>query len=140
MAGYSGTPLVKKLGIQEDHQVLLVEPPDDFEAALGTLPSGACLVREAEPRHQYPVLLLFVTSLADLKRQFPGLARRLTPAGGLWVAWPKRSSGVKTDLTEDVIRTVGLAANLVDNKVCAISEVWSGLRFVIRLKDRARGD
>ncbi len=84
------------------------------------------------------VAVLFTTSRADLGRRFARVAAALEPAGGLWVAWPKRASGTPTDLTENVVREVGLAHGLVDNKVCAITDVWSGLRFVVRLRDRPR--
>ncbi|MGE5596423.1 MAG: DUF3052 domain-containing protein [Hyphomicrobiales bacterium] len=134
MAGYSGTPLPKKLGIREGSRVLLVGAPDKFEAALGELPPGA----EAGAGADAPadVLLFFTTERAALEERFAELARLIAANGGLWVAWPKKSSGVPTDLTENVVREIGLAAGLVDNKVCAIDATWSGLRFVYRVKDR----
>ncbi|MEP6762478.1 MAG: DUF3052 domain-containing protein [Sporichthyaceae bacterium] len=131
-AGYSGTPLPQKLGIKAGHRVLLVGAPDG--ADLGPLPDGD-LHRRAG-RTPYDVVLLFCTDLRRLEQRFAPLAARLVPNGGLWVAWPKRSSGVSTDLDENSIRAVGLSAGLVDNKVCAIDATWSGLRFVIRLRDR----
>jgi hypothetical protein len=136
MAGYSGTLLPQKLGIKDGHRVALVEAPPDFEQQLGRLPDTVTLVPNAGGREPFNVIVLFVTSAAQLRRRFTGLARRLVPDGGLWVAWPKKASGVETDLTESVVRTIGLETGLVDNKVCAVDEVWSGLRFVIRLKDR----
>ncbi len=136
MAGYSGTPLVRKLGVKEDHQVALVHAPADFGQTLGQLPAGVTVAHSANGDEPLDVIVYFVKSAQELRRQFPVLARRLTSAGGLWVAWPKKASGVATDLSEGVVRAVGLEAGLVDNKVCAIDEVWSGLRFVIRLKDR----
>lgn len=136
MAGYSGTPLAQKLGIKEGHQVALVEALEDFGQTLGTLPVDVVLHDQASGRQRFNVIVLFVTTKADLCRQFRALARRLTPEGGLWIAWPKKASGVATDLSENVIREIGLAEGLVDNKVCAVTDVWSGLRFVIRLKDR----
>jgi hypothetical protein len=137
MAGYSGTPLVKKLGIKARHRLALLGAPAGFEATLGELPEGVA-VREELDGDPLDVILLFTPDRAALKRGFARAARRLAPAGGLWVAWPKKASGVPTDLTEDVVRAHGLDVGLVDNKVCAIDEVWAGLRFVIRLKDRPR--
>jgi len=137
MAGYSGTPLVKKLGIKEAASVLLVNPPEGFLEMLGPLPANAKIV-SGRGREKLDVVLLFVLSQKKLKQEFARLAARLKPAGGLWVCWPKKASGVETDLTENVIREVGLVAGLVDNKVCAVDETWSGLRFVIRLADRKK--
>jgi hypothetical protein len=137
MAGYSRTPLDRKLGIKPDHAVGLLNPPDGFVRYLGPLPAGAHVVDDPKPK--LDVVVLFVTDDAELRTTFGRVAKRLKPAGGLWVAWPKKASGVATDLTEDVVRRIGLAAGLVDNKVCAIDDVWSGLRFVIRLQDRPKG-
>ena len=134
MAGYSGTPLPQKLGIKPGHRIALLRPPEDFNATLGALPEGVAVRRAA--RGPLDVIVQFVGSERELRRRFGTLASALEPAGGLWIAWPKRSSGVATDLTEDVVRAVGLEAGLVDNKVCAIDETWSGLRFVVRLRDR----
>ena len=131
-AGYSGTPLPQKLGIKAGHRVLLAGAPDGFD--LGPLPD-VDLHRRAG-RTPYDVVLLFCTDLRRLDKEFVPKAARLVSNGGLWVAWPKRSSGVPTDLDENRIRAVGLAAGLVDNKVCAIDATWSGLRFVVRLRDR----
>lgn len=114
----------------------LVGAPDGFDSVLGELPRGA---RQAAPDEgPVDVLVFFAMQLADLGARFRDLALRIAPNGGLWVAWPKKASRVPTDLTENAIREVGLAAGLVDNKVCAIDERWSGLRFVYRLKDRPR--
>ncbi len=135
MAGYSGTPLPKKLGIKAGGRLALVEAPADFAATLGELPEG---VKVAAARGPVDVILFFTTRKADLEKRFAGLKKALDPAGGLWIAWPKRASGVATDLTEDVIRAIGLGAGLVDNKVCAIDDTWSGLRFVVRLADRPK--
>jgi hypothetical protein len=134
MAGYSGKPLVQKLGIKPDARLFLANPPADFDATLDPLPPGVEVVGKSAKR--LDVALLFVTTRADLAARFAKLATRLQPAGMLWVAWPKKASGVVTDLTENVVRDIGLAAGLVDTKVCAIDAVWSGLRFVYRLKDR----
>ena len=136
MAGYSGTPLPQKLGIKPGHRVALVNAPPDFTQTLGELPDAVELLTDPRAGSNLDVIVFFTTRLADLTKRFGGLAKRLTPAGGLWIGWPKKASGVATDLTEDVIRGVGLDVGLVDNKVCAIDDTWSGLRFVIRIKDR----
>lgn len=137
MAGYSGTPLPKKLGIKPGARLGLLKAPDGFEATLGGLPEG--VTTRTTARGPFDVVLYFTTTRADLERRFEALAKTLDQAGGLWIAWPKRSSGVPTDLNENIIRDIGLAAGLVDNKVCAVDDTWSGLRFVIRVKDRVRG-
>jgi hypothetical protein len=136
-AGYSGTPLPKKLGIKEGSLVALIGAPAGFDEALGELPHAVEIRRQA--RGPLDVIVFFTTRRAELARRFPTLGRALAPAGGLWIAWPKKSSGVATDLVFLDVQEVGLAAGLVDNKVCAIDEVWSGVRFVIRLKDRLPG-
>jgi hypothetical protein len=133
MAGYSATPLAKKLGIREGHRVAFPGAPEHFEGLL-ELPEAVTI--RSTVRGPLDVIVFFTTRRADLERRLPSLRRALDPAGGLWVAWPKRASGVETDMTEDVVRDRGLAATLVDNKVCAIDETWSGLRLVIRLRDR----
>ncbi len=140
MAGYSGTPLVKKLGIKEGHRLAFPGEPDGFRDLLGEIPAGAEV--RARTRGPLDVIVFFTKSRAELRRRLPALRRAMDPAAGLWIAWPKRASGVETDMTEDVARDLGYANTLVDNKVCAIDETWSGLRLVIRLKDRdeARGD
>jgi hypothetical protein len=134
MAGYSGTPLAKKLGIKAGSRLRFVRPPETFLADLGTLPEGAVLLEGKEGA--IDVLVLFVGDLASLRKDFAKMAARITPNGMLWVAWPKKSSGVVTDINENLVREHGLAEGLVDVKVCAIDETWSGLKFVIRLKDR----
>jgi hypothetical protein len=136
MAGYSGTPLPKKLCIGEGARVALVGAPPDFERVLGAMPDGAELV--APSRKGLDVVLLFARSREELARRFETCAARLRPDGSLWVAWPKKASGVATDLGEEYVRRHGLDAGLVDVKVCAVDETWSGLRFVYRLKDRPR--
>jgi hypothetical protein len=133
-AGYSGTPLVRKLGIKLGTRLGLVGAPDGFDATLGELPPGVTVRRRA--RGTLDVIVVFCSRRAELERRLPTLRAALEPAGGLWIAWPKRSSGVLSELTEGVVRQLGLGAGLVDNKVCAIDEVWSGLRFVYRLTDR----
>ena len=136
MAGYSGTPLSKKLGIAGAHRVALLEAPLDFERTLDPVPPDVTFGRALAQDTAYDVIVLFLRSRAALEAHFDAARERLTPAGGLWLAWPKKSSGVVTDVTEDVLRDVALARGLVDNKVCAIDETWSGLRCVVRLKDR----
>jgi hypothetical protein len=134
VAGYSGTPLPKKLGINEGARVALVSAPQGFEHTLGALPPRVSL--RAHARGRLDVVVFFATRRGELVRRFPVFARAIAPDGGLWVSWPKRTSGVATDLTENVAREIGLAAGLVDNKVCAIDDCWSGLRFVYRVADR----
>ena len=136
MAGYSGTPLPKKLCIREGARVALVNAPPDFEKVLGALPEGAGVV--SPTRRGLDVVLLFARSREELVKRFETYAGRIRPDGSLWVAWPKRASGVETDLAEGYVRQHGLDVGLVDVKVCAVDETWSGLRFVYRLKDRPR--
>jgi hypothetical protein len=114
----------------------LVRAPAGFERALEPMPAGARLRNQA--RGQHDVVLFFATRLAELERRFDTLARATGTAGGLWIAWPKRTAGVATDLRESTVREVGLAHGLVDNKVCAVDDTWSGLRFVYRLADRPK--
>jgi hypothetical protein len=134
-AGYSGTPLPAKLGIKPGARVALLGAPEGFDATLGELPDGAAVVRRLGGARR-DVLVAFFTSAGELGSRFAALREALATDGGLWIAWPKRASGVATDLNENLIRELGLAAGLVDNKVCAIDETWSGLRFVFRLQDR----
>ena len=134
-AGYSGTPLPRKLGIKPGHRVLVLGAPEGFEeGVLGPLPDGVRVGRRASGTAD--VIVSFHTARPELARRMPRLRERMDPAAGLWIAWPKRASGVETDLTEDVVRELALANTLVDNKVCAIDATWSGLRLVIRLRDR----
>jgi hypothetical protein len=130
MAGYSGTPLATKLGIKAGHGVLLSNAPGGFEKSLD-LPPEVKLVRRAA-RGPYDVILFFTKERAALERELKGLRALMAPACGLWICWPKKASKVATDMTEDVVREVALPTGLVDNKVCAVDEVWSGLRLVIR--------
>jgi hypothetical protein len=132
--GYSGTPLPRKLGIGDGARVAIVAPPPDFDGVLGSLPDGVHVSHQA--RGRCDVILFFVTRRAELSRRFPAFVRALVTDGGLWVAWPKRTSGVATDLSFEVVQTIGLDTGLVDNKVCAINQIWSGLRFVHRVEDR----
>jgi hypothetical protein len=134
-AGYSGTPLPRKLGIKPGARLGLIGAPGGFDITLGGLPPGAVFTHARGP---LDVIVAFFESRSALAHRLPALRDALDPAGGLWIAWPKRSSGVETDLGDGVVRELGLAAGLVDNKVCAIDEVWSGLRFVYRLADRPK--
>ncbi len=136
MAGYSGTPLPKKLGIKADHRVGLVNAPEDFAKTLGELPNGVTLHAGRPLRGLLDVLVWFVLRRSELELRLAAMRRRMAPATGLWVAWPKRASGVMTDMTENAVREVALPTGLVDNKVCAIDETWSALRLVIRLEHR----
>ncbi len=132
MAGYSGTPLAKKLGIKEGARIALVGAAatlDSLEADLGPLPDGVDVRRRAG---KADVAVAFFTERAELAKRIEALARNVFPDGGLWIAWPKKSSGVATDITEQTIRDVALPLGVVDNKVCAIDDTWSGLRLVIR--------
>jgi len=138
LAGYSGTPLPKKLGIKPDHRALFLNAPDNFGAELGELPTGVEVALSARVGGERDVIVWFVRSESELRARFAPLAAKLAAAGGLWVGWPKKSSGVTTDLHENLVREIGLDHGLVDNKVCAIDDTWSGLRFVIRVKDRVK--
>lgn len=136
MAGYSGTPLVKKLGIKEGFRVALVGAPDGFRRELEGLPDKVSFVTSVQG--QLDFILFFAKTRSELTINFSRLAARLTPTGMLWISWPKKASGVATDLSDGVVREIGLDAGLVDVKVCAVNEIWSGLKFVIRVKDRPR--
>lgn len=135
MAGYSGTPLAKKLGIKPGHAVVAIgDEPADFARGL-ELPEGARLFHQLRPG-PIDVTIYFVDRLAELERRFATLTSRMHPDGALWIAWPKKASKRGSDITEDVVRRIGLAGGLVDNKVCAIDDVWSGLRLVVRVENR----
>ena len=134
MAGYSGTPLPKKLGLKEGSRIALINAPKDLERALGKLPDKAeILTRVIKP---LDIVLLFVLNERALLRDFDKLAKKLASNGMIWVAWPKKSSGVVTDLSFERVQRIGLDSGLVDVKICAIDDVWSGLKFVIRIRDR----
>lgn len=134
MAGYSGTPLAKKLGIKDGFQIALVDSPKDFRKELGDLPAGVKF--KSSTAKPLDLIVLFVRSESELARRFLPLAANLNANGMIWVAWPKKSSGVATDLSFNNVQRIGLDAGLVDVKICAVNEVWSGLKFVYRLKDR----
>ena len=133
---YSGTLLPKKLGIKEGSRVVLVGAPDGFADLLVPWPPEAELLSRA--RRPLDVAVLFTTQRSDLAKRFPPLARALVPAGGLWVGWPKKTSGIETDLSFDDVQRQGLDAGLVDNKSAALDERWQAMRFVFRLKDRPK--
>ncbi|HYX68490.1 MAG TPA: DUF3052 family protein [Terriglobales bacterium] len=132
MAGYSGTPLVKKLGINPGARMALVNAPRGFAQELGKLPAGAKKASDGA----LDFVLVFAKDRAEMKKHLQALARHLEPAGMLWVAWPKKASGVATDLTENLVRDAALPMGLVDVKVCAVNEVWSGLKLVVRKENR----
>jgi hypothetical protein len=133
---YSGTPLWKKLGIREGSRVLITgRVPDGFSA--GPLPPAVELLHR--PAKDMDVALLFSTSIAEIQRRLPSLAKRMRPAGRLWIAWPKRAAKVDTDTTFENVQGVGLNAGLVDNKSASITDVFQGIQFVMRLADRAGG-
>jgi hypothetical protein len=133
MAGYSGTPLDRKLGIKENFRTMLVGMPSEVRAEL-----KAALASCQEQKNDLDFAMIFVQKQADLLKAFPRIAKQLAPAGMVWISWPKKSSGVASDLDENLVRDIGLKAGLVDVKVCAVNDVWSGLKFVIRVKDRLR--
>jgi hypothetical protein len=136
MAGYSGTPLAKKLGIKHDFRVALLCVPDEV---LSELHDALAQCRIVKPtRGPLDFIFLSAKSVAELECQLMPAVKALAPAGMLWISWPKKSSGVATDLTETIVREGGLAAGLVDVKVCAVTDVWSGLKFVIPVKNRAK--
>ena len=138
MAGYSGTPLWKKLGIKAGARLRTINPPGELEDWLHPLPENVNTGNSGEG--QADVILFFITEAGELEKRFPELSAQLHPQGGLWVCWPKQNANAPTDLAGNmdgnIVRSIGLAGGLVDNKVCAVSEVWSGLRFVYRLGDR----
>ncbi len=129
-AGYSGTPLTKKLGIEAGAAVAFLNAPEDFAETLGDMPDGVTERRRL--LGPLDVIVFFTVRRADLERRIERLKAALDPTGRLWIAWPKRASKVETDMTEDVVRDVALPLGLVDNKVAAIDETWSGLQLVIR--------
>jgi hypothetical protein len=131
---YSSTPLSRKLGIREGSRLRLVGGPKGFDAALEPLPPGVRIVPSS--RGPLDVAVLFVTRRGELEQRFSGLAKLMEPDGRLWVAWPKKASRVETDVTFELAQGIGLAAGLVDNKSAAIDEVFQGLQFVTRLRDR----
>jgi hypothetical protein len=138
LAGDSGTPLPQKLGIRGESRVALLGAPEKLERVLEKH-VDTTIWTDLRGKASFDVIVFFVTDQARLRARFGTLAGRLESNGGLWIAWPKKTSGVKTDLHEGVVRDIGLQGGLVDNKICAVDDTWSGLRFVIRLKDRPQG-
>ena len=134
MTGYSGTPLPQKLGIKGGMTLGILEAPDSFAGTLGRLPADVTVHRDLAPSD---IFIVFGQWADDLDEAFHDAAAQLPPDGAIWVAWPKRSSGVETDVTEDTLRDLFLPSGMVDNKVCAIDDTWSGLRFVVRKENRA---
>ena len=135
MAGYSSTPLAKKLGIKEGSRIALVNAPEGFQSELGEFPHNAQLVRRLT--NSLDLILFFVLSERALAKEFTKLADKLVTNGMICIPCPNKSSGVETDLTFERVQRIGLDAGLVDVKICAINDTWSGLKFVYRLKDRA---
>jgi hypothetical protein len=136
MAGYSGTPLVRKLGIRPNEKIVALNAPDHYEELLDGVPEGATIVQRVTPRAAF--VHLFVTERAEMAKTLSTLRTKLDDAGMVWVSWPKKAAKVPTDVTEDVIREVALPLGFVDVKVCAVDEKWSGLKLVIRRENRAR--
>jgi len=136
MAGYSSTPLAKKIGIKEGSRIGLVNEPKNLKSELGKLPDNAEFVQRLT--NSLDIILFFVLTEHELARDFAKFAKKLASNGMIWIAWPKKSSGVTTDLSFDTVQRIGLDAGLVDVKICAIDDTWSGLKFVYRLKDRAK--
>ena len=134
MADSSDIPLAKKLGIKAGFRITFLNAPDGFRESLGELPANVKIIGVQKP---LDLIVFFPKSQEDLENKFAKLAEKLTPAGMLWVAWPKKSAKVETDMTFENVQQTCLALGLVDNKVCAIDEVFTGLRFVYRLKDRS---
>jgi hypothetical protein len=126
MAGYSGTPLAQKLGVKEGARVAAIDAPDHFAALIDGIDLASQL------RGKFDVIVFFTAERAKLEKRLPALRKAMEADAGLWVSWPKKASKVPTDMTEDVVREVALPTGLVDNKVCAVDDVWSGLRLVIR--------
>src|SRR5262249_22444606 len=135
-AGYSGTSLVKKLGVKPGWRVRLVDAPANYRAMLEPLPEGVRF--DVKPRERADMIHFFTSRAADLAMRLPTLRGQIEEDGTIWVSWPKRASGVPTDVTEDVVRREALRGELVDVKVCAVDETWSGLKLVVRLKNRRK--
>lgn len=136
MAGYSGTPLPQKLGIKDQFRVVLLDMPTDVKAELKNVLAGCTIAKDGHGPVDFA--MIFVKSSSELRKRFSRFSKQLAPAGMFWVSWPKKASGVPTDLTENEVRNIGLDVGLVDVKVCAVNEIWSGLKFVIRVKDRVK--
>jgi hypothetical protein len=135
MAGYSDTPLTKKLGIKEGFKVLVIKGPAEYRSLLAPLPASVAFTSTATSSTN--LVHVFATERTGLARLLPTLRKKLSPEAAIWVSWPKKSSKVPTDITEDTIRAVALPLGFVDIKVCAVTEVWSGLKLVVRKELRA---
>ncbi len=136
MAGYSGTPLVKKLGIKEGCSLLVINPPEEYADLVNPLPAGVRILQQAAG--EVDMIHIFTKKRAELEARLLPLSQTIVQTGMIWVSWPKRSSRVPTDMTEDVIRELALPLGLVDVKVCAVDQTWSGLKLVIRKELRGR--
>ncbi|MBT8136541.1 MAG: DUF3052 domain-containing protein [Gammaproteobacteria bacterium] len=134
MAGYSGTPLQKKLGLKPGMRAVFIREPDNYRTTLGELPAGLRLL--SRPGKEMEFVHLFCASIKDLRARLSGVKRALARDGTLWVSWPKKSSGMQSDLAEGDVRSAGLKLGLVDVKICAVDDTWSALKFVYRVKDR----
>jgi hypothetical protein len=134
MAGYSKKPLAEKLGIKSGYRICIVNAPPNYTEVLGKLPDKVVIAKM--PDGSYEFIQLFSRERSRLESEFPRLKKNLAKTGCLWISWPKGASGVSTDLNENLVRQIGLKNGLVDVKVCAVDDVWSGLKFVFRLKDR----
>ena len=133
-AGYSGKPLYQKLGIKPGHRICVIGAPEDYADIIEGKVAGMTVTNDA--RLKADMAHIFETRHAQLARKLPALMKAIAPDGAIWVSWPKKSAKVATDITEDVIRTVALPLGLVDVKVCAVNDVWSGLKLVIRREHR----
>jgi hypothetical protein len=131
MAGYSGTKLAEKLGIKAGMTIVAMNAPEDYAVIVGPLPSGASIATKSKPG-EAAMVHLFVVSLAELDKHLPSARKAMAADGALWVSWYKKAAKIKTDVTEDAIRARALKTDLVDVKVCAVTEVWSGLKLVVR--------
>jgi hypothetical protein len=129
-------PLARKLGIGDDDEIALIGAPDSLYDTLGDLPEVAALHADLADDARYDVIVAFITSRAELTGELPRLMARMAPACGLWIAWPKRSSKIPTDMTDNAVRELALPTGLVDNKVCSIDPTWTALRLVIRRQKR----
>lgn len=136
MAGYSGTPLVGKLGVRPNEKIAAINPPGNYAKMLTGLPDGVTITNRVPPKAKF--VHLFVTRRAELEQRLATLRTKLDDTGILWVSWPKKAAKVETDITEDTIRAVGLPLGFVDVKVCAVDETWSGLKLMVRREHRKR--
>jgi len=134
MAGYSGTPLPQKLGIKPSLNVVTINAPTDYRRLLGKIPEGVTFSDRLKPESNF--VHVFIKKRSELEKRLSALREKIADTGTVWVSWPKRSSGVPTDVTEDVVRAVALPLGFVDIKVCAIDDTWSGLKLMVRRRNR----